>query len=258
MAKLAHGTDKDWEKWGKENPYFGVITDPKFLNSNMADASLREFFSSGERHVEHVFEAIRAKIQPEFNPDSILDYGCGVGRLVIPFCRRAQTVVGIDVSPSMLEEARRNCGKYGAGSARLLSVDEFWSLPASTFDFVHTFIVLQHIPRKRGKEIIGKLIGLLVEGGIGAIHLTFSNDRGRMRDVISGMRTHSSLLNGLLNKVKGQEFGRPAMQMNSYSLNQVFEMLMLAQCSKVSIEFSDHAGTRGVMVYFQKAPAPLL
>lgn len=258
MAHSARSTDKDWERWGKENPYFGVLSHPKFLNSNLEDASLREFFLSGEQHVDHVVEFIRARIRGDFDPGNMLDYGCGVGRLLIPFARRAHTVVGVDVSPSMLEEARKNCQKFGVESARLLPVDEFWSLPPSTFDFVHTFIVLQHIPLKRGEEIIRKLVGLLVEGGVGAIHVTFSNDRNGIRNFLSGLRTHSSLLNGLFNLAKGQELGRPAMQMNSYSLNRIFEILMLAGCSQLNIEFSDHNGNRGVMIYFQKAPAPPL
>jgi SAM-dependent methyltransferase len=82
-----------------------------------------------------------------------------------------------DISPSMIEEARKNCQKCGAESASFFLVDEFWSLPSSSFDFVHTFIVLQHISVRRGGEIIRKLISVLVDGGIGAIQVTYSDRR---------------------------------------------------------------------------------
>ena len=58
--------DRDWEIWGKTIPYFGVLTDPKYLDANLNDNSLLEFFASGERHVEHIYSVIRANIQPDF------------------------------------------------------------------------------------------------------------------------------------------------------------------------------------------------
>ena len=35
-------------------------------------------------------------------------------RLVVPFAKRSHAVVGVDVSPSMLVQARENCKKSGA------------------------------------------------------------------------------------------------------------------------------------------------
>ena len=34
---LANDPDRDWERWGKTDPYFGVLTDPKFLDENLND-----------------------------------------------------------------------------------------------------------------------------------------------------------------------------------------------------------------------------
>ena len=58
---------------------------------------------------------------------------------------RAERVVGVDVSPSMLAEARRNCDARGARNVELLAADRLGTL-APEFDLVHSFIVLQHIP----------------------------------------------------------------------------------------------------------------
>ena len=56
---LANDPDRDWERWGKKtDPYFGVLTDPKFLDENLNDHSFLDFFASGERHVEQVYTAI--------------------------------------------------------------------------------------------------------------------------------------------------------------------------------------------------------
>ena len=89
---VANNADRDWREWGRTNPYFGVCSDAKFLNANLNDDVLDEFFASGEHHVEHVYSVIRAAIRPEFKPDRVLDYGCGVGRLVAPLARRSRDV----------------------------------------------------------------------------------------------------------------------------------------------------------------------
>src|SRR5262245_47764554 len=40
-------------------------------------------------------------------PASVLDAGCGTGRVAVELARRGITVVGVDVDASMLERARR-------------------------------------------------------------------------------------------------------------------------------------------------------
>ena len=89
-------TDHEWEEWGRRDPYFGVITDPRFRSSEITEQSKREFFESGSNHVDYVMRTIHRVIAPDFAPRTVLDFGCGVGRTVIPFARIAQQVVGAD------------------------------------------------------------------------------------------------------------------------------------------------------------------
>lgn len=42
-----------------------------------------------------------------FSPRSVLDAGCGTGRVAIELARRGIEVVGVDREPTMLEEARK-------------------------------------------------------------------------------------------------------------------------------------------------------
>jgi SAM-dependent methyltransferase len=254
----ANDTDRDWRTWGDLNPYFGVISDAKFLNANLSEDALREFFATGERHVEHVYSVIRSGIRPGFQPARVLDYGCGVGRLVVPLARRSRAVVGVDVSPAMLAQARENCKKFAVTSARLLDVDEFDSLEPCSFDLVHSFIVFQHIPVVRGELILKKLITLIAEGGIGAIHLTYSNPQPALRRAVVALRHRVKLAHSLLNVVQRRPFSNPRMQMNSYSMNRILDILMNGHCSNLRVEFSDHGGYHGAMLYFEKSPATLL
>ena len=251
--------DNHWQQWGQDDPYYGVLTQPQFSKTNLNAESRKEFFATGELHVSHVFQMIHSRIRPDFAPERILDFGCGPARLVIPFCRRARCVVGVDVSRPMLEEARKNCEIHGIGSAQFLHSDQLTSLPPSSFDLVHTFIVLQHIPIRRGETFFRNLVDLIADGGIGAIHLTYSHNGSAVRHWLSVVRSYSGLLNGILNVIRRQPYHRPTMMMNHYSLNRVFDVLLRAGCSRLSIEFSsDASGCNGVMLYFQKTPSPLL
>jgi hypothetical protein len=77
-------TDKAWEAWAKIDPYYAVLTDERFRAGNDPG----EFFDSGEKHIDQAFRTITS-IAPAFAPQAAIDFGCGVGRLLIPLSRRA-------------------------------------------------------------------------------------------------------------------------------------------------------------------------
>ena len=251
-------TDRHWEKSAKENPYFGVLSDPKFFSANLNEELLQEFFSSCERHIEHVFRTVRESVKPAFRPVRVLDYGCGVGRLLVPLANRSQEVTGVDVSPSMLIQARENCDRLCASSVCLLHVDDLRTLAPSTFDLVHSFIVFQHIPVARGELILSRLIELIAKGGVGAIHITFRDTHSAIRRNLRALRQRIPLVHGMINLARGRRYSTGMSQMNSYSMNRIFETLIKSQCSNLHVEFSDHGGFLGAMLYFEKSPKVLL
>ena len=146
-------TDSEWERWGSSDPYFGVLTNARFRRQNLNQDSINEFFESGAHDIHRVLERCRFHIDPSFSPARALDFGCGVGRLVVPLAKIADHVVGLDVSESMLTEARQNCERYGVGNVTLLKSNDNLSALEGLFDLVHSYIVFQHIPPERGKRI---------------------------------------------------------------------------------------------------------
>lgn len=48
-----------------------------------------------------------ADLVDSYGPGSVLDAGCGTGRVAIELSRRGHRVTGVDIDPSMLEAARR-------------------------------------------------------------------------------------------------------------------------------------------------------
>ena len=95
-------TDRAWEYFGRETPYYGVLTDPQFSPANIDSRAKEAFFTSGEDYVEMVLETVHHQLDSDWKPGRALDFGCGVGRLTLPLARRCESVVGVDVSESML------------------------------------------------------------------------------------------------------------------------------------------------------------
>ena len=240
-------TDTAWEEWGRRDPYFGVITDPKYRSAGINEIAKQEFFASGESHVHGVLSTIRKHIDPGFAPRSALDFGCGVGRLLIPFAKVAQEVVGLDVSQSMLQEARRNCDEQGLQNVRLFRSDDDLSTLTGPFDLIHSSIVFQHIPVERGRALFEKLLEQLSVGGVGAIQLTYSKTRyaptcGLAPPELPRVDTGNP---------RAAADADPLMQMNSYNLNEILFLMQRRGILQFHAEYTDHGGELGIFFFFK-------
>lgn len=78
--------------------------------------------------------------------------------LVLPFAAQAAEVVGVDIAPSMLAEAKRNCELHGLNNVVLALSDNTLSAVPGQFDLVHTCIVIQHIEIERGLKLFDQLV----------------------------------------------------------------------------------------------------
>ena len=131
-------------------------------------------FFTGKAYVDFALRTIKEHFDTNFTGKRALDFGCGVGRLTIPLSAACKQVVGVDASPSMLEEATKNAREMGAENIEfLLADDNLSALGSEGFDFINSFIVFQHIPIDRGYRLLRRLLSLLNEGGIGALHFTY-------------------------------------------------------------------------------------
>ena len=253
---LRNDSDADWERFGAEQPYFGVYADPRFRRENLTGEALAEFFASGETHVDALFAVIEGSLRQGFRPRRALDFGCGVGRVLIPLAGRSTAVVGVDVAPSMLAEAKQNLAARGIDNVTLVPADDSLSTLEGTFDLIHSFIVLQHVPPLRGERLLARLVDLLDEGGIGAVQLTFANDLPPRSRLVAWARRTLPLFHSIWNWRHGKRFDAPWMQMNRYDLNRVLGLLQDRGCHRCVLRFTEHFGHRGVVLFFAKASEP--
>jgi demethylmenaquinone methyltransferase/2-methoxy-6-polyprenyl-1,4-benzoquinol methylase len=101
--------------------------------------------------------------------DRVLDIGCGTGTLGIRCCERGARFTGIDISPEMLEQARRSFERRGfAGRAVLIkdSVTQLHKrfLPES-FDVITSTMVLGEFPSEYLNYVFHHCLRLLRPGG---------------------------------------------------------------------------------------------
>ena len=85
--------------------------------------------------------------------------------------------MGIDVAPNMLTIADRYVKQAGVSNVTLVEGDDELSQLTGTFDFINSYIVLQHIPPACGFAIVQKLLSMLRPKGIGSLQFTFVKDR---------------------------------------------------------------------------------
>lgn len=246
-GQILKATDKHWEDWGKHAPYFGVVTDEKFRNPDKA--ALDAFFDSGRAHVDSVLRTIRG-FYPQFAPTRSLDFGCGTGRLVVALSQLS-SVVGVDVSPSMLREARLNVDARGTGSNVELAIsDDNLTKVTGDFDLIHSVIVMQHIPVARGMRIARGLLSRLRPNGVAALHFTYGRTATPARKAAAWLRSRVMPLHYAINIATGQT-GAP-MQMNAYDISELFAMFQAYGCTIHNVELSDHGGTLGAMFFLQR------
>ncbi len=254
-------TDQAWEEWGRQNPYFGVLADKKFRSENLTASTKAEFFATGDDHVRHVMDVCRHHFDPDFQPQRILDFGCGTGRLVIPFAKTAAEVVGLDVSDSMLAEARRNCESHGLVNVQLLKSADTIGDSLGEFDLVHSFIVFQHIPVAKGMHILRQVLRRVRQGGFAAIHITYSRKAYRRfvnanpylpRPFYEWIRGSGRRIERVLRRALRRLPPDPEMQMNIYDANTILFSLQDLGVTNTFVEFTDHGGTLGTMLYFRR------
>ncbi len=127
-----------WDARARENAEFFVDNRLDY-NAGSDEA----FWRDGEADLVRVLDVVGGAVGAG---DTVLDIGCGVGRLTRALAARAAHVHGIDVSAEMLTRARANLA--GAPNVTLHQGDGSSLAPIAdtSVDGVVSLVVFQHIP----------------------------------------------------------------------------------------------------------------
>jgi SAM-dependent methyltransferase len=244
MKKSA--TDKQWDQWGKKNPYLGVLG---VESSSMDQAEVEAaFFSSGEKHIAGVMDTINHHFGGMRQTLSALDFGCGVGRLVLPLSQRFDRVTGVDISPAMIKLAKDRMG----GDPQVDFVEQLSAIETGRhYDLVHSYIVIQHIRPEQGYQIISELIDRVSLGGFFALHLTVGDLRPSRR-LLNRLRYRLPPLHWAYNLVRKRPLNEPITEMNRYDLAQLMHLMRGRYEGSLAIRDFDQNGHVGVMIIGKK------
>lgn len=247
----SNNTDEAWELFGKLDPYFGVIADPKFHISNLSEFAREDFFDSGSTYVSKLAETIRGRVKSNFHPQRSLDFGCGVGRILLPLANLSTEVVGIDVSKAMLTEASINIKKSNKNNVKLLLSDDNLSSLDGSFDFIHSYIVFQHIDPTRGEKMLNQLLHLLSPEGVAALHFTYGSLGARLK-IVSFMQRRVPFARNMFNILRGRKWSYPCMEMHSYSLPRLIDIFSSNGVNCFYAEATNHGNYVGLQFFLYK------
>ena len=235
-------TDRDWEYWGKNDPYYGVLTFDKYRGDKIED-HLEEFFTSGEQNIGKVLDRHERYFGP-LKRGSALDFGCGVGRLTLALGQKFDKAVGLDISSSMLAEAEKNKAARGAGNVDFRLSDDTLSRVPEQFDFVYSHIVLQHINADRGMDIIRQLIARVAPDGGCSLHMSVKRSMSLKRRLVYWVRFNLPGGQAVMKAITG----RPGMQMSEYPIVDVMQLFYRAGMVDLTVEVDDHEDVMTVAI----------
>jgi 2-polyprenyl-3-methyl-5-hydroxy-6-metoxy-1,4-benzoquinol methylase len=246
---------QEWEAIGTADPYFAVVWHDEYRSSVFDEAARAQFFKSGERDIAATIEGMERLIGRPFRPARALDFGCGVGRLTLALARMSGHVVGVDISSAMLDEAARNATRYGIANVSFHESRPALAGVEGPFDFVHSMIVLQHIPLALGYAYVSAMLDRLSPSGAGMLHVMYGARTTVLRRAAQIARRRSRLVHRLLNVAQGRPFRTPVISLFEYDLVRLIEMIEARGCPRVLVELTNHGGDLGAMLYFARPGA---
>jgi len=213
-----------------EDPLWAILADPSKRGGRW---ELEEFLATGEKEIDAVLGYV-AGLPFEPGRGRALDFGCGIGRLTRALSRHFERVDGIDISSTMLEQARRvnadipACHFTRETSTRLPFED-------GTIDFVYSALVLQHMKTELALAYVGEFVRMLKPGGLAVF-------QAPSRHLVDGSDKTVTLVE--LNS------GTAEVEMNAHPRQQIEEAVHAAGGRLVDVKLDDSAGEAFESFYY--------
>ena len=132
------GMRRAWESFASDDAMFFIATEDRRFTRSWTAA---EFFELGGQEVADILGWVGSRA----HPGRLLEIGCGLGRHTVHLAARFEHVDAVDISPSMIEQAR-GLGMPSNVELAVCSGRDLSGFPDGGHDVVYSCLVFQHIP----------------------------------------------------------------------------------------------------------------
>lgn len=147
-------------------------TDDLFIkNAQLYIDELLTVDEYGDQEIEQILNLIRQK---KIHPESALDVGCGIGRHSQALGQHGIETVGIDISPTFLEKARKRINDDSVGDLVNFHELDMRALDTmdQTFDIViNLFNTIGYFDDEENIKVLQKMRNRLTEDGVCVIQI---------------------------------------------------------------------------------------
>jgi SAM-dependent methyltransferase len=168
VPRLARRQQRQWEKLGKEAPYWSVLSGCD-KTATIKEVDRNEFYRSGRDEIL-LMRDLFASVRHSVPTGRCLDWGCGLGRVLIHLAEIFDEAVGVDISARHLaitrEYTHRNLPTVARRIVLFHAHDDRQAILklAGRVDLVHSILVLQHMPPPLMIETLNTFAVLLGRG----------------------------------------------------------------------------------------------
>ncbi len=178
-----------------------------------------------------------------------MDIGCGVSRPTQPLGGEFKEAVGVDIASSMVDIANE-LGQGMPGCRFVVnSRDDLSQFESSTFDFIYSHIVFQHMEPRYALAYMREFGRVLRPGGITAFQVLVPDGTHK---VLSWAKRHFPRMLGSLRKVRNR--GAPIIELYGIAQTDISSALANAGVAVIATRDDPNGGrgTRGLVVYARK------
>lgn len=226
---------KQWETLGATDPYWAVLTEPKMKGGKW---NQDDFFKTGENEIHSVLSKTE-RLDVTINKNIALDFGCGVGRLSRALSSRFDKVVGVDISNTMLHEAKKINHEIKNIEFIHNTAKDLKIIPSNSVDFIYSNMVLQHMPRDRQISYLEEFCRILATEGVIAIQTPSKHKLNSLKSFM-----HMLLGNNVLNIFRKFKYGSDSiMEVHTLSKKAVIKLFKSQNLGIQNIERYDSAGS---------------
>ena len=161
----------EWEKLGKEEPYWSTITQPNYKIEKI-DNNKKEFYDSGLHSVELLLAALRRNSININGNKNCFEFGCGVGRMTWRLAQLFSFITAVDISSNHINIAYSHLEESSIDNVDFIILSNTYQFDQlGKFDLVVSLITLQHNPPPLIRFFFKKLLNALNPGGIAYIQI---------------------------------------------------------------------------------------